>query len=243
MKLQGKHPLWLPSVYSFAAVLQPHGHFLRSLHIQTSKPNCVKNCSPSKPTIHQWTNLILYLILMPSYAKHWDCIRLHPLYWGSVPRTIFYHSLNLLSTRREGCEICSSEVFFIIHIYISYSFYVLRLKKGQIVLIPIKAINKSVETWGEDAKEFKFVFLILVLIPSVWYVIVMSRPERWESIPEGTSTIQGVWGNMLTFLGGPRACIGFRFALVEFVFLFHYERWTNVFVWFSIGPKHCCSHL
>ncbi|EKM75926.1 hypothetical protein AGABI1DRAFT_45687 [Agaricus bisporus var. burnettii JB137-S8] len=73
----------------------------------------------------------------------------------------------------------------------------LELKKGQIVLIPIKAINKSVETWGEDAKEFK--------------------PERWESIPEGTSTIQGVWGNMLTFLGGPRACIGFRFALVEFV--------------------------
>ncbi|XP_006455441.1 hypothetical protein AGABI2DRAFT_209906 [Agaricus bisporus var. bisporus H97] len=71
----------------------------------------------------------------------------------------------------------------------------LELKKGQIVLIPIKAINKSVETWGEDAKEFK--------------------PERWESIPEGTSTIQGVWGNMLTFLGGPRACIGFRFALVE----------------------------
>ncbi|RXW13391.1 hypothetical protein EST38_g12458 [Candolleomyces aberdarensis] len=49
--------------------------------------------------------------------------------------------------------------------------------------------------WGEDSLEF--------------------RPERWESVPEGASAVPGVWGNMLTFLGGPRACIGYRFSLVE----------------------------
>ena len=43
------------------------------------------------------------------------------------------------------------------------------------------------------------------------------RPERWESIPEAASAIPGVWGNQLTFLGGPRACIGYRFSLVEYV--------------------------
>jgi hypothetical protein len=47
------------------------------------------------------------------------------------------------------------------------------------------------------------------------------RPERWEKTPEAAGSIPGVWGNMLTFLGGPRACIGYRFALVEYVhFLF-----------------------
>ncbi|KAJ7662455.1 cytochrome P450 [Mycena rosella] len=38
-------------------------------------------------------------------------------------------------------------------------------------------------------------------------------PERWLS-PIANS-IPGVWGQMLTFLGGPRGCIGYRFSLVE----------------------------
>ena len=50
----------------------------------------------------------------------------------------------------------------------------------------------------------------------------MFRPERWleSSLPDAVSTIPGVWGNMLTFLGGPRACIGYRFSLIEYGDLF-----------------------
>ncbi|KAJ8072363.1 hypothetical protein PM082_015922 [Marasmius tenuissimus] len=71
----------------------------------------------------------------------------------------------------------------------------LEVKKGQPIVVPILAINKDKSLWGEDAEDFK--------------------PERWEELPEGVSSIPGVWGNMMTFLGGPRACIGWRFTIVE----------------------------
>ncbi|KAF7373489.1 hypothetical protein MSAN_00558800 [Mycena sanguinolenta] len=71
----------------------------------------------------------------------------------------------------------------------------LRFRKGEMVLIPIVAMNRDVEIWGPDAMEF--------------------IPERWEAPIPGASAIPGIWGHMLTFLGGPRSCIGFRFALVE----------------------------
>ncbi|KAJ7846797.1 cytochrome P450 [Mycena leptocephala] len=70
-----------------------------------------------------------------------------------------------------------------------------RVRKGDMVVIPILALNRDVAIWGPDAMEFV--------------------PERWEAPPPGASAIPGVWGNMLTFLGGPRSCIGFRFSLVE----------------------------
>ncbi|EMD33505.1 hypothetical protein CERSUDRAFT_118080 [Gelatoporia subvermispora B] len=70
-----------------------------------------------------------------------------------------------------------------------------KIDKGTTVIIPIAALNTLKELWGDDAMEFK--------------------PERWESLPDAVSAVPGVWGNMLTFLGGPRACIGYRFAIVE----------------------------
>jgi cytochrome P450 len=42
------------------------------------------------------------------------------------------------------------------------------------------------------------------------------RPERWQNpIPEATNHVPGIFSHLLTFLGGPRACIGWKFSLVE----------------------------
>ncbi|KAJ7817689.1 cytochrome P450 [Mycena olivaceomarginata] len=71
----------------------------------------------------------------------------------------------------------------------------LTIPKGQIIHIPILAINTDREIWGQDAAEFK--------------------PERWEQIPQSVSDIPGVWANLFTFFAGPHNCIGFRFSLVE----------------------------
>ncbi|TFK45671.1 cytochrome P450 [Heliocybe sulcata] len=67
--------------------------------------------------------------------------------------------------------------------------------KGDFVLLPIVAVNRAKEIWGEDALEF--------------------RPERWDAIPESASKIPGVWGSVFSFLGGSRACIGYRLSIVE----------------------------
>ncbi|KAG8975977.1 hypothetical protein FRB90_009369, partial [Tulasnella sp. 427] len=68
---------------------------------------------------------------------------------------------------------------------------------GEEIVIPIALVNRDKEIWGEDADEL--------------------RPERWlegSSHPR-SSEIPGVFSSLLTFLGGPRSCIGYRFALLE----------------------------
>ncbi|KAJ7746530.1 cytochrome P450 [Mycena olivaceomarginata] len=69
----------------------------------------------------------------------------------------------------------------------------IRVTKGQSIAIPILAVNRDPAIWGPDSTEF--------------------IPERWES--EISTPIPGIWGHMLSFLGGPRACIGYRFSLIE----------------------------
>ncbi|EJC98034.1 cytochrome P450 [Fomitiporia mediterranea MF3/22] len=93
-----------------------------------------------------------------------------------------------------------------------------RIRRGDIVSIPLAAVNRRKEVWGEDAMEFK--------------------PERWGNLPSSTNTIPGLWSNILTFLNGNpvngnRSCIGYKFAIAEIkVFLYVLLRDLD----FSIDP-------
>ncbi|KAH9951981.1 cytochrome P450 [Amylocystis lapponica] len=71
----------------------------------------------------------------------------------------------------------------------------IKVDKGQNIFISITAVNRAKALWGEDAFEFK--------------------PERWENPTDAAAGVPGVWAHLLSFLGGPRACIGYRFSLVE----------------------------
>ncbi|KAK6981160.1 cytochrome P450 [Favolaschia claudopus] len=71
----------------------------------------------------------------------------------------------------------------------------LEIRKGQWIIMPILAVNRDPEIWGADALKY--------------------IPERWERTPSISTSIPGVWSQLLTFIGGPRACIGFRFSILE----------------------------
>ncbi|CAL1713461.1 unnamed protein product [Somion occarium] len=108
----------------------------------------------------------------------------------------------------------------------------IQLNKGDIISIPIQAINKSQAVWGEDADEFR---------PERWFTPFSSHGKdnsTYTSCGGSASSssssfsgskgvhVQGLWGNLLTFLNGNpingnRACIGYRFAINEIkIFLY-----------------------
>jgi len=66
---------------------------------------------------------------------------------------------------------------------------------GDTILVPIIAMNRSPYLWGESADQF--------------------IPERFLNVPSRASGTPGVYGNSMSFLGGQRACIGYRFSVVE----------------------------
>ncbi|KIM39744.1 hypothetical protein M413DRAFT_74240 [Hebeloma cylindrosporum] len=66
------------------------------------------------------------------------------------------------------------------------------------VIISIYAANRNPEVWGPDSYDWK--------------------PERWlNPLPETVSgaRIPGIYSHLMTFFGGGRACIGFKFSQLE----------------------------
>ncbi|EIW54967.1 cytochrome P450 [Trametes versicolor FP-101664 SS1] len=74
----------------------------------------------------------------------------------------------------------------------------LHIPKNTSVFIGINASNTNQALWGPDAYEWK--------------------PERWLApLPDAVldAKIPGVYANLMTFWGGGRACIGFKFSQLE----------------------------
>ena len=83
----------------------------------------------------------------------------------------------------------------------------LEVTKGTAITIPIHCVNRALSIWGEDAKRF--------------------MPERWlvpGGVPQRAKEFPG-FHHTLTFLEGPRMCLGRGFALIEI----------------KVGVGLCCS--
>lgn len=71
------------------------------------------------------------------------------------------------------------------------------VSKGTVIVIGIYTMQQSKELFGEDAGQY--------------------RPDRWlEADLESRAKGFTAWAPLLAFLGGPRGCIGYRFALLEY---------------------------
>ncbi|THH27738.1 hypothetical protein EUX98_g6458 [Antrodiella citrinella] len=72
------------------------------------------------------------------------------------------------------------------------------IPKGTTLILGVRGCNLNRDIWGPDAREWK--------------------PERWLSpLPETVKSakVPGVYSHMMTFLGGGRACVGFKFSQLE----------------------------
>lgn len=74
----------------------------------------------------------------------------------------------------------------------------LHVPKGTTILPSIRSANRNPDVWGPTANEW--------------------RPERWlDGLPDSVidAKVPGAFSHLMTFIGGGRACIGFRFSLLE----------------------------
>ncbi|KAI0052745.1 cytochrome P450 [Auriscalpium vulgare] len=74
----------------------------------------------------------------------------------------------------------------------------LTVKAGTLVVVGAASVNRDPEIWGSDADQ--------------WI------PERWlRPLPASVAdaSLPGVYANQMTFMGGGRSCIGFKFAEAE----------------------------
>ncbi|KAJ6595685.1 cytochrome P450 [Mycena vulgaris] len=70
------------------------------------------------------------------------------------------------------------------------------IPKDMILVVSTAGYNRNKDVFGQDAHVF--------------------NPERWLDGTVQTTTNVGVYGNMMTFGSGHRACIGWRFAVYEY---------------------------
>ncbi|ODN87678.1 hypothetical protein L198_06902 [Cryptococcus wingfieldii CBS 7118] len=86
------------------------------------------------------------------------------------------------------------------------------------IFLPVLAINTSTTLWGPDAETF--------------------NPDRFLDRFAGVNPkIPGIYGNLLTFLGGPRNCIGYRFAIQQIKIMLFVLLRSHEFRELKSGPE------
>ncbi|KDR76361.1 hypothetical protein GALMADRAFT_68089 [Galerina marginata CBS 339.88] len=91
------------------------------------------------------------------------------------------------------------------------------------IIVGVMAANRNPEIWGPDSYEWK--------------------PERWlKPLPDTVPNahLPGIYSHLMTFLGGGRACIGFKFSQLEMkvVLLLLLESFK-----FSLSKKEVTWHM
>ncbi|KAG9006109.1 hypothetical protein FRB90_010035 [Tulasnella sp. 427] len=71
----------------------------------------------------------------------------------------------------------------------------IKIRKGQLINMPLEGMNTAKDIWGDDAWEYK--------------------PDRWFNLPETAKRSPGLIYNLMTFGVGPHACPGYHYAIMK----------------------------
>ncbi|KAG8739825.1 hypothetical protein FRC10_005086 [Ceratobasidium sp. 414] len=108
----------------------------------------------------------------------------------------------------------------------------IRMQKWDVVIIPILAMNRAKDVWGEDAMEFRHALHSYTKMSQRLHDII--KPERWDNLPPAVKDMPGVWENLMTFTQGNQSCIAYQFSVIEVkILLYSLVRSIE----FSIDPK------
>ncbi|OXG44848.1 cytochrome P450 [Cryptococcus neoformans Bt120] len=98
----------------------------------------------------------------------------------------------------------------------------IHIQKGQLVHVPIEHLHTSEHIWGPTAKEFDPSRFISTSQPAAFsdQLTLASNPvatfsARRDAVPSYVPEGPGIWPNFMTFIDGPRRCIGYKLAVME----------------------------
>ncbi|KAH9808915.1 cytochrome P450 monooxygenase [Melampsora americana] len=80
------------------------------------------------------------------------------------------------------------------------------IQKGQTILIPVSAYNRSKAVFGPTADQFD---------PERWLSKNYMREEEEDPGFSNSGLAIGLWAGLLSFSTGPKSCIGYKFSLME----------------------------
>ncbi|ODO10981.1 hypothetical protein I350_01581 [Cryptococcus amylolentus CBS 6273] len=100
----------------------------------------------------------------------------------------------------------------------------IRIRKGQLIHVPIDHLHACTHIWGPTANEFDPSRFLDA--PSTYPSSTPTTPSfppdagpvlssRRTSVPSIVPAGPGIWPNFMTFIDGPRRCIGYKLAVME----------------------------
>ncbi|BEI87227.1 hypothetical protein CcaverHIS002_0705730 [Cutaneotrichosporon cavernicola] len=125
---------------------------------------------------------------------------------------VIHESLRLDPPVPESMRLCTQDVMLPLHTPVKgrdgNMIDSVPMKKGDMIITGYMQVNHNKDIWGPDADKF--------------------NPDRFDRPGIPARKAPGTWGNITSFNGGNRNCIGYRFALAEikailFVLLRHFQ--------------------